>query len=1051
MSSEGLPVDGIVGTDIVLGARSTQQATDEAKSSLSADSAAQSADAAFKFSRQAKDAVSEADAAADRAEIAAETVQNIADANTYYITPTDPDGTIAGLAGTPSGKMFRVATGDASSTVFKYYRNVSGVAIYYGDVDSANSIIEKVDQRLGYIEHDLFDGTYQRLGLTDSGMVLNGPLLRSATVRVKPSTKYIAMRRGNLSVFRIAESADAPQPGVAMTVTKSPTEKSSANTDLHSGLPQRWYEFTTKPDSNYVLIAVSDDGYEPELFFCAHAESEYLTADDFHREIIADSVTARGDIVGNNIKRGKNLANPENYFRGAIPDALNETANIVIGNDGYSAVVRVEPGKTYTIAKDASDRMRAALSRQDPRNGDLAVRVVAAAESDNKELLTVTAGDQECFLTVYFASNAANLPTIIQVELGGQFTGFETYGFNTAPAAINPHNPMIFSGIGVEMGKNLFNGTYALRATMTTPPAGLPNDVPLVANDNARTAVIRIQRETDYTISLPAGDQAAGRRFRVGVGVRVPRTNTTAEKITMLFSNDSATEFTFNSGQNNYLFIYAALNGPTPEFMQVEKGAAKTAWEYFGYKFSQSATLVFTGSGSNTGGLGDGNARYILNKSGIWGAYADAAGTIPATDDTDALQTMFNNAQVTGRVELEANKYYLISGKILVNPAVVKRLDFNGATIVQMSDTATLHCLGSLAGSANPIQSGDKVHGEYGFFIDSARICSVNQESGVALLLEKTIGVTISNSVFYFNSIGIQIKGMNRNINISNSHIYANRNYGLHYMSGGDLHQMNVTGTHISYSRINVFSDNQHLYNLQISGSDIEVSSYPADVDKNIYIRALNDIKVDCVEITGCTIEGHSTDNALVRLEGGDVTSISNVVISGNAIGNGGNAEIQIGGCRNVRIDNVHKFSNGHSIEFIGSTDNINVSGNFHKGKGGVLHCDGDYSLRNVKLFGAVIGGNVTKNPVYIRAALMENISVSMNEIRVNSLVDYNTDNAAIDIGLRTGGAGKLVRVDSNSLVLPSGVTKSVRIGAGIIGSSAAGNMNDQNASVVIE
>ena len=34
MSSEGLPVDGVVSTDIVLGARSTQQATDEAKSSL---------------------------------------------------------------------------------------------------------------------------------------------------------------------------------------------------------------------------------------------------------------------------------------------------------------------------------------------------------------------------------------------------------------------------------------------------------------------------------------------------------------------------------------------------------------------------------------------------------------------------------------------------------------------------------------------------------------------------------------------------------------------------------------------------------------------------------------------------------------------------------------------------------------------------------------------------------------------------------------------------------------------------------------------------------
>ncbi|MGQ5792592.1 hypothetical protein ACUNIY_09160 [Serratia sp. IR-2025] len=922
--------------------------------------------------------------------------------------------------------------------------------VYKTSKVTLRTIINSSINSFGLNEHNIFLGDFYNLGLTDSGTVLNGPLLRAAIVRVNPNEKYIAMRRGNLSVFRIAESADTPKPGVAMTVTKSPTEKSSANTDPHSGLPQRWYEFTTKSDSNYVLIAVSDDGYEPELFVCAHAESEYLTADDFHRDIVSDSVTARGDIIGKNIKRGKNLANPENYFRGAIPDALNETANIVIGNDGYSAVVRVEPGKTYTIAKDASDRMRVALSRQDPRGGDLAVRVVAAAESDNKEQLTVTAGDQECFLTVYFASNAANLPTIIQVELGGQFTGFETYGFNTAPAAINPHNPMIFSGIGVEMGKNLFNGTYALRATMTAPPAGLPNDVPLVANDNARTAVIRIQRETDYTISLPAGDQAAGRRFRVGVGVRVPRINTTAEKISLLFSNDSATEFTFNSGDNNYLFIYAALNGPVPEFMQIEKGSVKTEWEYFGYKFSQAAAPVFPGGSANGNGPGVGNARYIVNKNGTWGAYADAAGTIPATDDTEAVQTIFNSAQVTGIASFEANKYYLVSGKFTLNPSVVKQVNFNGSTIVQLSNTATLHYLGTLAGSANPIQSGEKAHSEYGFIIESARICSVDRQSGVAVLLEKTIGATISNSVFYFNSIGIQIKGMNRNINISNSHIYANRNYGLHFMPNGDIHQMNVTGTHISYSRINVFSDNQHLYNLQISGSDIEVSSYPDDVDKNIYIKAMNDIKVDCVEITGCTLEGHSTDNALVRLEGANTDSISNIVIAGNAIGNGGNAEIQLGGCRNVRIDNVHKFSNGHSIEFIGSADNVNISGNFHKGRGGVLHCDGDYSLRNVKLFGTVIGGNVTKNPVYIRAALLENINVSMNEMRVNSLVDYNTANASIDIGLRTGGTGKLIRVDSNSISLPSAVGVLVRIGLSMIGCSSYGNISDQNSSIIV-
>ncbi|HIF4820299.1 TPA: hypothetical protein ACX137_002877 [Serratia marcescens] len=137
MSSEGLPVDGVVGTDIVLGARSTQQATDEAKSSLSADSAAQSADAAFKFSRQALSAATDAKEAAENA-------QNIADANTYYTSPTDPDGTIAGIAGTPDGKMFRVAikSTESNGVIFNYYRNSAGVAVFINSTPDANSVNE---------------------------------------------------------------------------------------------------------------------------------------------------------------------------------------------------------------------------------------------------------------------------------------------------------------------------------------------------------------------------------------------------------------------------------------------------------------------------------------------------------------------------------------------------------------------------------------------------------------------------------------------------------------------------------------------------------------------------------------------------------------------------------------------------------------------------------------------------------------------------------------------------------------------------------------------
>ncbi|MGQ5791531.1 hypothetical protein ACUNIY_03730 [Serratia sp. IR-2025] len=944
----------------------------------------------------------------------------------------------------PNGSYFFIrSTGPALADE---YVNLSGAAVPTGrSFLSEESMLQAMSFNLGFARHNLFGGTYQRLGLTDSGTVLSGPLLRSGVVSVKPNTKYVVMRRGELSVFRIAESTSFPVAGAVINVTKPPVEKSSANNSSFDGQPQRWYEFTTRSDSAYALVAVSDNGYDPELFIVPKLESQYLTAVDFKRNVFANDITARGNVTGRNIIAGKNMANPADYIRASVPDSLGD-ANIITGSAGYSVVVQIQPNTTYTASTDGSDRCRVALSRQDPRIGDLAVRVVFAAENDANNFATFTSGDQECFLTFYFASNENNLPTIVQVELGSAATALETYGFNVTPPAFNPNNPTLLGKVGFEIGKNIFDGSYLLHASITADSA-LPSSVRLISNPNARTAAIRIERNTTYTISLPAGDPAAGRRFRVAVAHRVPAMNNDSERVTVIYSNDSATEFTFNSGENNYLFVYSALNGPTPEFMQIEKGPAKTAWERFGYRISNAAT-PYGSSGGNNDGAGVGNAKYIINKSGVWGAYADANGDIPATDDTEALRSIFNAGEVSGEVNLESHKYYLVSDTFVLNPNSIKRINGKNATIVMLSDKPVLHWLGTLSGSANPIQSGDKIHGEHSFITDSLRICSVDRESGIAVLLEKSLGAIITNCNFYFNSVGVEIKGMNRNIIIGDTHLYANRNYGIHLLPNGDLHQMNVAGTHISYSKINVYSENHHLYNVQFAGCDIEVSSYPDDVDKNIYIKALNDIKVDCVEITGCTLEGHSTDNALVRLEGGDVTSISNVAIMGNAIGNGGNAEIQLGGCRNVRIDNVHKFSNGHSIEFIGSADNINVSGNFHKSKGDVMYCDGEYSLRNVKLFGTVIGGNVTKNPIYIRAALLENINVSMNEIRVNSLVDYNTDNAAIDIGLRPSGTGKLVRVDSNSLVLPSGVAKAIRVGNGIVGSSAAGNINDRGATV---
>ncbi|MMZ50867.1 hypothetical protein D1872_125870 [compost metagenome] len=99
-----------------------------------------------------------ADAAAEaakRAEAALDNTENIADANTYYTSATDPDGTIAGLAGTPDGKSFRVAIQDATLSVvaFNYYLNKGGIAEFITSypnkryIDMVNALADSTDRR----------------------------------------------------------------------------------------------------------------------------------------------------------------------------------------------------------------------------------------------------------------------------------------------------------------------------------------------------------------------------------------------------------------------------------------------------------------------------------------------------------------------------------------------------------------------------------------------------------------------------------------------------------------------------------------------------------------------------------------------------------------------------------------------------------------------------------------------------------------------------------------------------------------------------------------
>ncbi|MDA5092272.1 hypothetical protein PGN04_31345, partial [Klebsiella quasipneumoniae subsp. quasipneumoniae] len=109
----------------------TQEAINAATAAEAAKAAAETAEQSSSAS-----AVSSAGSATAAAGSAAQAEEYKNDASeyalnkfTFYKTPSDPDGTIAGLAATTNGQSFRVAEGPGATAAFKTYENQDGVAV----------------------------------------------------------------------------------------------------------------------------------------------------------------------------------------------------------------------------------------------------------------------------------------------------------------------------------------------------------------------------------------------------------------------------------------------------------------------------------------------------------------------------------------------------------------------------------------------------------------------------------------------------------------------------------------------------------------------------------------------------------------------------------------------------------------------------------------------------------------------------------------------------------------------------------------------------------
>ncbi|MHC4176903.1 MAG: right-handed parallel beta-helix repeat-containing protein [Planctomycetota bacterium] len=157
--------------------------------------------------------------------------------------------------------------------------------------------------------------------------------------------------------------------------------------------------------------------------------------------------------------------------------------------------------------------------------------------------------------------------------------------------------------------------------------------------------------------------------------------------------------------------------------------------------------------------------------------------------------------------------------------------------------------------------------------VDALEIIGAHQQA-VGIEASGTMQLVLSRVNIRRVLHGIHLTGRNRNVIVSDCHLYENRGVGL-YLDDVNLHQINVTGCHISYNAAGgVVVRSGNVRNLQLTGCDVE-GNMAADgpPTANVLIDGRGgEAGIAEVAITGCTIQHtrDAPDSANIRFVGLD-------------------------------------------------------------------------------------------------------------------------------------------------------------------------------------
>ena len=295
------------------------------------------------------------------------------------------------------------------------------------------------------------------------------------------------------------------------------------------------------------------------------------------------------------------------------------------------------------------------------------------------------------------------------------------------------------------------------------------------------------------------------------------------------------------------------------------------------------------------------------------------------TDDTFAFQSAIDSG--VGDIHVPKGIYRLIKTIVIdldrIGPTSI--IGSGSARLVMTGPGPALRLIGTHGGTAGPDTVKENVWKNQRMpVVSGLEIVGANPQA-CGIEATGTMQATFSGLLIRKVLHGIHLVKRNRNVIISDCHIYENRGVGI-YLDHVNLHQINVGNSHISYNEEGgIVQRGGDVRNLQIGNCDIEGNmGEKAPPTANVLIDATKG-SIGEIAVTGCTIQHTHNVNgsANIRIIGkslprpyakGELRG-GNITITGNIL-----SDVQV----NIHLQKVRGVSivgntiwKGYSHDFL--------------------------------------------------------------------------------------------------------------------------------------